>query len=208
MTNTTAAAAVVKAATACACSEFEIGITTEVGGQPDFNGETTGCAETTNRVFAPGHDAKLKSLLIKAGVRSLEVKQGNVSGDAITMARQFGFAEMVKAGIERGTAKKQLADEKAAAKAARPAKAPKADKAAKGAARAAKLMETLAAKNTAPADAEVPADAIIETPAASGIAIKVGRWEYKNVTIVDGDAHYTDAAGNARTAVEGNYKIV
>jgi hypothetical protein len=220
MTKTPAAA---KAPNNCACSEFEIGIgiTAEEDGQPDFDGTATGCTKTTRRTFSPGCDAKLKSLLIRAGVEGLEVRHnsGITYGDPASAARQFGFADMVAAGIQRGIAKAAAKAAKAAAPKA-PRKAAKKDKtsADKTSAdeRAAKLtakMAEVAGKVTVSAPPAPVAEPIVEaapeaTEAPAGtIRIRLGRWEY-TATVVDGDAHYTDAKGVARVALEGNYKKI
>jgi hypothetical protein len=112
-TETTQAEAV-----ACTCSQFA----TE-------DGRTTGCAAETKRLFAPGHDAKLKSFLIKAGAEGIEVIR-TVDGianpaDASTHAAKFAFGHMVAAGITRAETKAAEKAERAAARAARKA-APKA----------------------------------------------------------------------------------
>lgn len=100
--------------TDCECSLWEIGCDVDVpeGAEPDVTIETTGCTATTNRVFAPGHDAKLKALLIRAGVEGLDVRYGRVTGvvhttDWAATAARFGFEEMVRKGVERGVAKAQ-----------------------------------------------------------------------------------------------------
>jgi hypothetical protein len=165
-------------------------------------------------VFAPGHDAKLKSLLIQAGIAGMEVKQGVITTDAATAARQFGFAPMVADGITRGLAKLAAKAEKAAAPKA-PRKAAKKNKEAaaeRAAALTAKMAE-VAGKvivSTTPAPVAEPiveaAPEATEAPAGT-VQIKLGRWEYA-ATIIDGDAHYADAKGVARVALEGNYKKI
>lgn len=72
---------------------------------------TTGCTATTRRTFAPGHDARLKGFLIRAGVADQLVRIGNdANTDPEAIADQFGFGYMVRTGIKNGK-------EKAAAKA-------------------------------------------------------------------------------------------
>lgn len=74
---------------------------------------TTGCTATTRRTFAPGHDARLKGFLIRAGIADQLVRIGddvNTSPEAI--ADQFGFSYMVATGIKNGkekAAKKEFA---------------------------------------------------------------------------------------------------
>lgn len=68
--------------------------------------QTTGCTATTRRTFAPGHDARLKGFLIRAGIADQLVRIGddvNTSPEAI--AEQFGFAYMVREGIKNGKEK-------------------------------------------------------------------------------------------------------
>jgi hypothetical protein len=214
MTKTPAAA---KALSNCACSEFEIGITTEEDGQPDFDGSNTECSSTTRRVFSPGHDARLKSLLIRAGVEGLEVRHnsGITYGDPVSAARQFGFAEMVAAGIQRSIAKAAAKAEKAnAPKAARKPAAKKNKEAAaeRAAALTAKMAEVAGKVTIAETPAPVAepiveaAPEVTEAPAGT-VRIKLGRWEYSATIAANGDANYSDAKGNARVAVEGNYKL-
>ncbi|MFF6858485.1 hypothetical protein ACFY9H_24290 [Streptomyces bacillaris] len=97
--------------TACTCSQFA----TE-------DGRTTGCTAETKRLFAPGHDAKLKSFLIRMGAEGTEVIR-TVDGiaspaDASTHAAKFAFGHMVAAGITRAEGKAAAKAERAAKKAA------------------------------------------------------------------------------------------
>ncbi|MGW7356626.1 hypothetical protein ACWGI0_08245 [Streptomyces sp. NPDC054802] len=110
--NTTAAKTAQAEPVACTCSQFA----TE-------DGRTTGCQAETKRLFAPGHDAKLKSFLIKAGAEGVEVIR-TVDGiaspaDASTHAAKFAFGHMVAAGITRAETKAAEKAERAAARAAR-----------------------------------------------------------------------------------------
>jgi hypothetical protein len=65
---------------------------------------TTGCTATTRRTFAPGHDARLKGFLIRAGIAGHTVRVGDddAARDAQAVANQFGFGYMVAEGIRRG----------------------------------------------------------------------------------------------------------
>ncbi|QJD54049.1 hypothetical protein SEA_GALACTICA_102 [Streptomyces phage Galactica] len=68
---------------------------------------TTGCTATTKRQFAPGHDARLKGFLTRAGRENRMVRVGDdVNTSAQAVADQFGFGYMVREGIARKTAKK------------------------------------------------------------------------------------------------------
>lgn len=109
---------------ACECVRYEIeqwtGEVPEGADPGDFlELHGTGCVQTTTRTFAPGHDAKLKSLLIRAGHEGNGVRRndGGVASvsDAMHWAEFHGFSHMVAAGIKR-------AGEKLGAKAAKPAK--------------------------------------------------------------------------------------
>jgi len=63
---------------------------------------TTGCTATTKRTFAPGHDARLKGFLIRAGRENMLVRVGeDVNTSAQAVADQFGFGYMVREGIAR-----------------------------------------------------------------------------------------------------------
>lgn len=65
---------------------------------------TTGCTQLTRRTFAPGHDARLKGFLIRAGVQGHTVRIG-AKGPEMTaqqVADHFGFGYMVADGIKRG----------------------------------------------------------------------------------------------------------
>jgi len=115
---------------ACECSRYQveswIGEVPEGADPGDYVRYTgTGCDATTARTFAMGHDAKLKSLLIRAGVDGLAVRRDEggmvVTGDALQMAAAISPA--IAAKVEHGI---QLAAEKAARKAEReePAAAP------------------------------------------------------------------------------------
>jgi hypothetical protein len=222
MTNAATTETAAKAAPTlndCACSEFEIGNTVMLDDEtPDFVGKTTGCESQTRRVFAPGHDARLKSLLIEAGIADMEVRYGvglTVTTDAVNAARQFGFADMVAAGIQRGIAKAAAKAEKAnAPKAARKPAAKKNKEAAaeRAAALTAKMAEVagkVAVSETPAPEAEPIVEAAPEaTEAPAGtVQIKLGRWVYAATIAANGDANYSDAKGVARVAVEGNYKL-
>lgn len=111
----------------CRCSEYFVADETEVSGQPEFdNVVTTGCTKQVagRTLFAPGHDAKLKSLLINAKRtgRGAAVKRDNGVlthfSSAESAAGEYGFYSMV---ANAGTAKAP-ADRKAkASKAEAPA---------------------------------------------------------------------------------------
>lgn len=152
MTAKTTAAAVF----ACRCSLVTL---------PDGTG--TGCTRLTNRAFAPGHDAKLKSLLGQAQADGVEVtvttpaeQEGGTPTTEqmapLMAAGRFGnFGYMVVEIAAKITAKR----ERAAAHQA------------KLAANRAKRAEAAAAKKAAKEPKTTPAVA------------KVGRWEYEGFLV-------------------------
>ncbi|PWK67187.1 hypothetical protein BCL76_10992 [Streptomyces sp. CG 926] len=104
----------------CECSRYSVLVNLrDEDGDLTWDEElTTGCTATTARVFAPGHDAKLKSALIRWGAEGHEVtREGDgvsTTADAATLASKFIFANMVAAGIKRAAAKAERAGARAA----------------------------------------------------------------------------------------------
>ncbi|MEU3599536.1 hypothetical protein ABZ714_12540 [Streptomyces sp. NPDC006798] len=116
---------------ACECSRYDAVFPDELTEENLESGNyqifETGCTAQTKRLFAPGHDAKLKSALIKWGALGLDIRrtdEGGVatSAEAVKHASAFKFAHMVAAGIKRAEdkrlAKLAKAEERAAKKAA------------------------------------------------------------------------------------------
>lgn len=105
-----------KTPTPCLCRAYAVE-------RKNDEGETerlvTGCNTDTSAKFAPGHDAKLKSLLIGAGANGHTVikttDEGELELSAMDAANEYGFASTVEKGIAK-------AAEKVAAKAEREAK--------------------------------------------------------------------------------------
>jgi hypothetical protein len=67
----------------------------------------TGCSAVTKRTFAPGHDARLKGFLIRAGAQGLLIRTP-VGGDdqaPVKVAERFGFGHMVAKGIAAAKAR-------------------------------------------------------------------------------------------------------
>jgi hypothetical protein len=180
MTETTAPAATVKDLIACECSKYDVLVNVRDTEDGDLTWDaefTTGCTATTRNTFAPGHDAKLKSFLIKmATINGADIRRTeggmSVSADAQTHANRYDFGYMVANGIATAT-------EKAAAKAAKAAKREEA-RIQREIARDAKK-----AKNT-PTPAEEPE-----------VIAKVGRWEYKGIE-KDGTFYYLAKDGHTR----------
>jgi len=192
----------------CLCQFIEIETWTgdvPDGGDPNDYVEYigTGCkGRLTSRTFAPGHDAKLKSLLIRAGAMGAGVRQqlGGLAtvGGAQKVADQFGFGHQVAHGIERALV---AADAKANDKAAK--------EQAKAEAKAAKKAEADAAK-AASLEAAKPKKAAKAEPGPVKVRIKVGpRWQYDAVVDTKtGIATYTTAKGEVKTATEDKWSLV
>lgn len=159
----------------CACSQVSLIAYDATGNAESAEHITTGCDETTKRTFAPGHDARLKGLLIRGAIEGHEAAFSDggmlTSMDPIALAESFGFGWQVKQGLQNGLAK---AEAKAARQAAKAAKVP-----------AQKKPKAKKAKAVTPAVTVVDADA------------KIGRW-VKQGTFCEatGEFSYVDASGN------------
>lgn len=102
-----ATAPTAKTPSRCECSRFSVLVNVhenDTDGDLTWDDEySTGCFASTNNTFAPGHDAKLKSFLIRAGSMSHEVTKDeggmNRNADAMAFANEFGFGYMVSNGI-------------------------------------------------------------------------------------------------------------
>jgi hypothetical protein len=188
--------------TACECQKFSIEIWTgEVpeGADPGQYVEyiEIGCQQTTTRTFAPGHDAKLKSLLIQAGTSGHAVRcdEGGVNhiGSAMAQAARYGFEHQVAAGIKKAQAKNAERHAKKTAKLL----AQIDRQAAKAAAKREKAGKTEPKQNRQVSQLVAP------------VQIKVGRWTYEAIiNPADNSAEYTSANGEVKTADEGKYKLV
>lgn len=86
-------------------------------------GQNTGCEADTLNTFAPGHDAKLKGFLIRAGRAGHQVRLLGTEDEIspLAAASRYGFASLVADGIKRQPkkAKKTAAPEKVTAKVGR-----------------------------------------------------------------------------------------
>ncbi|MGP2442767.1 hypothetical protein [Streptomyces sp. JW3] len=113
----------------CECAAYDAlpaDLTEEQVASGDCEVFSTGCTASTERQFAPGHDAKLKSALIRWGALGLDIRrnEGGVatSASADKHAKCYAFARMVAAGVKRAqdkaAEKAHKAEERAARKAA------------------------------------------------------------------------------------------
>ena len=135
MTKNTAAATTEP--TPCECSKYDAvradQLTEENLASGSYDVADTGCTATTKNLFAPGHDAKLKSFLIRHAGPEWDIRKTDggaaVSNDAQGHADKYDFGYMVAAGIAKvqakAEAKAKKAADRAAKKAAPKAKAPK-----------------------------------------------------------------------------------
>ncbi len=174
---------------------------------------TTDCQAMTKSRFAPGHDAKLKGLLIAAGQAAMDVRvqMGGtlVTTDALNVASSFGFAKQVMAGIEKARVENDGKAEREIAKAAKVAlaaeakvakEAEKAEAKAKREAEAeAKKAERAEAKRLADeAKAAKAAEQAANAPAEGEVSAKVGRKVF-NGRVEDGVFIYEVDGEEVRT---------
>jgi hypothetical protein len=167
---------------ACACRSFEFGDydpDTE-----DDNTYTTGCSQTTTRVFAQGHDAKLVGFLVRAQLNGDEIAQ--IDGgmrttymDAVHAARTFSEELAIKAQAQLDAAKARLA---------------------KTAAREAAKTARASAKKAA---------AVAPEPATRTATIKRGRWTYEaTIDTKTQWATYTNKKGELISVASTDYTEV
>lgn len=222
--------------TPCECSKFEAQdpeqLTEENLSSGDYESWDTGCQAETSRTFAPGHDAKLKSALIKWGSQGLDVcrLEGGVRSvsDAESWANKYEFGHMVRAGLAKAAEKAQAKADRAAARAAKSAERKLAKSAglvasadtehdgnsARREREARSLAEIAQAEDQAHradeaakvAEREATADWSDDQPAT--VTAKIGRWEYSGVVGDNGAFWYTDKKGRQKMAKDGEYKVV
>lgn len=176
-------------ATKCECAQYF------VAGEPNQPAlAETHCEAATTNTFAPGHDAKLKSLLIKAGVVGRHVTRGGVTRPAVDWSYQFGFGPQVEAGIAKG--RNKIA-ERAAKRMARSAKA-KAREVAPSASRAQAENEAF---NQALREVQAERNTAIEAAPTGLVKAKVGRWVKEGNVTPNGFTYY-DAKHVAQTTTK------
>jgi hypothetical protein len=147
----------------------------------------------TPRTFRPGHDAKLKSLLIKAAVAGKQVvkttpEDGEVEMDPLHAAEEYGFRGLVEKSVESARAKQEARDAKAKEREEAKAKR-EAEKAKAKAAREAKVAQKKA-------HAEAVEKAAEDAKSKPGPATaKVGRQKFDGEVLNDGTFKYKNAKG-------------
>lgn len=182
--------------TPCACQFYS--------GQ-NAKGDTlsTGCTEVTPRTFRPGHDAKLKSLLIQVGSAGNQVTK-TVDGETSEMdplhaAEEYGFRGLVEKSVEAAKAKEDARAAKAQEREAKKAEAAQKKEAAKA------ERERKAAQKKVHAKAvEDAAEARKSEPGPA--TAKVGRNKFDGEILADGQFKYTDAKGEEQET--SNYTVV
>ncbi|MEU0246667.1 hypothetical protein ABZ192_20490 [Streptomyces sp. NPDC006235] len=84
----------------CTCARYSFEVLVHEGstGEAVWQATTTECTATTQSKFAPGHDAKLRSLLVQAQAGGHLVRQVNgravVIADAATAAAALGWSDL------------------------------------------------------------------------------------------------------------------
>lgn len=195
-------------ATPCECSKYEAFIaeqhTEENLASGNYDVFSTGCAATTKREFAPGHDAKLKSFLILHGSQGHEIRFGITSDTAEGFAKRYTFGYMILEGIEKAKGKLAAKAERLAAKAAKPAKAERklAEAAKVVAPTPTQIADVVAAEEAAHAQAEADKVAQREASADWDDAPKA-----TEPVILEDDAQMNTLAREARDAGKVKAKV-
>ncbi|NED04208.1 hypothetical protein G3I55_21350 [Streptomyces sp. SID6648] len=86
---------------------FEVPVYEDVAGDKVWQLKVTGYVATTQNRFAPGRDAKLKSLIIQAGAGGHQVRRIErdtvVAKDALRVAADLGWEDLVRDAVARGS---------------------------------------------------------------------------------------------------------
>lgn len=173
--------------TRCICSSFAFGTYGPDGSAESFEDYTTDCRQSTSRVFAQGHDAKLVGFMVRAELAGEEISrtEGGVRvtfAGAVAAAGRISEALAFKAQAQLDAARARLAKKELA----------EARKAARKSAKKAVEVET-------PAPIPTHRDA----------RIKVGRWAYDAaIELATGQATYSKKLGGTVTVEQGAYSEV
>lgn len=156
----------------------------------------------TPRTFRPGHDAKLKSLLIRAAVAGKQVvkatEDGDVEMDPLHAADEYGFRNLVEKSVESALAKQEARDAKARERQA------KKDERERAKAEAKAERERKAAQKKAHADAVEKAAEDRKSQPGPATA-KVGRTTVNGEILADGVFKYAKGDEEVETT---NYTVV
>lgn len=180
----------------CGC----LSTVTVAGGEKVYSS----CGAKVARRFAPGHDAKLKSLLIKTAVagETIVVRDGGTRTefDPAVMAKSLGWGGFVASAQEKAAKRASVVAARTAAKAAKPAK--------KATKPATKASAKSSAKPTKKATKPAASPEVVPTPGAHPVVVNFGTYSVDaNVDAeVGGDkllVSYT-FQGTRKTGVEIN----
>lgn len=177
----------------CNCRSWDFGTWNGIEAE-DFESYGTGCGESTYKVFAMGHDAKLVGFLVRAELAGEEISQTE-GGVRITFPGAVAAAASISDRLAaKAQAQLEAAKARAAKKANRPAKTPK------------QAMDDLVERQAA---AEV-AKANSFSARTREAQIKVGRWTRDAVIDIEtGVATYRAKLTGQEMAVEpGKYTEV
>lgn len=173
----------------CICSSFDFGTYGPNGDAESYTDYNTGCTQTTSKLFAMGHDAKLVGFMVRAELSGEEISRTEggmrITFDgAVSAAAKISEALAAKAQAQLDAAKARLAKKAAAA----------ARKAARGSAKKAEAVEE------APEVVELaPIEALI----------KVGRWTYPaQIDRNTRAATYKKKLGGEVTVADGEYTVL
>ncbi len=164
----------------CECSLWEV--------LADGQTVDTGCARQTNKTFAPGHDAKLKALLLLAHrdsgqIRRRTGKNSQTYDTATAAAKQFGFYDQIQELIRRTEPRH-----------AQP-----------------KQTKTPEREKSRPASVAVSFQPPRSRRPHKGTrheTIKIGRREYQATIGDDGTATYVDGNGNQQHRNSDEYRVL
>lgn len=172
----------------CLCSSFDFGTYGPDGSAESYEDYNTGCTQTTTRIFAQGHDAKLVGFMVRAELAGEEISTTD-GGIRITHDGAVGAASKVSEALAlKAQAQLDAARARIAKKVAR--------EAAKAARRSAKAVQV-----------EAPAP-VVEQPKTREARIKVGRWTYDAVIDAAGTATYSKKLGGTVELPSGEYTEV
>lgn len=191
---------------ACLCSEFE------VRGETDNEVFGTGCAETTMRNFAQGHDARIGSFLVDGhfdGYTLVRVSGGKETKYATPAEALAPISEALAAKATKATENRQArVDAKAQRDQEREAKKAEREQAKAQAAAAKEAAKVESANKGAEVVAGSAEGDPIERPSGT-TRIKVGRFEYDAVIDEEsGTATYRDGKGDEQSRERDGYRVL
>lgn len=175
---------------ACKCNTERVGGTDDA---PIFGP----CGAQTKRDFAPGHDARLKGLLIRLHVLGQDYQvKGQPARKPLDVAKERQWGGYLTAAADRDSRRSVAKANRAAAAAERKAEAAQV-KAARDAEKAAAKAAAQAAKPAKPA--------AVSTKVGGTVGVRIGRHTYTaTVTADEGDTivvDYTDSKGQPKIGV-------